>query len=249
MLHVQGKAEGCNKSLACNKITGHVAQKQMQLAPASRHAPPHAGCIGVVYALCTSATPDNCVSPQPCSDQAVMALPSRAGTHGTQAGLPSMCLSTPHPSPQTKYSGSWSRPDKLLPPGGEGATVREVLRHNSVEKVIMVDIDQVCPSCRASCHGPRVLTAKLSSSERHDCDGSQRPGQHWDQADDRLLPQSAPIQACDCHSGPLKYLSAFGSMFVLHLCMRQPGACSNIPVLAPWGEDDIMHILLHLLSC
>jgi len=27
--------------------------------------------------------------------------------------------------------------------GGEGATAREVLRHKSVEKVVMVDIDQV----------------------------------------------------------------------------------------------------------
>lgn len=28
--------------------------------------------------------------------------------------------------------------------GGEGATAREVLRHKSVEKVVMVDIDKVC---------------------------------------------------------------------------------------------------------
>jgi spermidine synthase len=28
-------------------------------------------------------------------------------------------------------------------PGGEGATAREVLRHKSVEKVVMVDIDKV----------------------------------------------------------------------------------------------------------
>jgi len=30
--------------------------------------------------------------------------------------------------------------------GGEGATAREVLRHKSVEKVVMVDIDKVCMS-------------------------------------------------------------------------------------------------------
>jgi len=29
--------------------------------------------------------------------------------------------------------------------GGEGATAREVLRHKSVERCVMVDIDQVSP--------------------------------------------------------------------------------------------------------
>lgn len=34
--------------------------------------------------------------------------------------------------------------------GGEGATAREVLRHKSVEKVVMVDIDKVvCDFCHA----------------------------------------------------------------------------------------------------
>lgn len=38
----------------------------------------------------------------------------------------------------------------LLPAGGEGATAREVLRHKSVEKVVMVDIDKVvCDFCHA----------------------------------------------------------------------------------------------------
>jgi hypothetical protein len=31
----------------------------------------------------------------------------------------------------------------LAPAGGEGATAREVLRHKSVEKLVMVDIDKV----------------------------------------------------------------------------------------------------------
>jgi len=39
-----------------------------------------------------------------------------------------------HPNPKTVFVGG----------GGEGATVREVLRHKSVERVVMVDIDQVC---------------------------------------------------------------------------------------------------------
>lgn len=37
-----------------------------------------------------------------------------------------------HPNPKTVFVGG----------GGEGATVREVLRHKSVEKVVMVDIDK-----------------------------------------------------------------------------------------------------------
>jgi thermospermine synthase len=33
--------------------------------------------------------------------------------------------------------------------GGEGATAREVLRHKSVEKCVMVDIDEdVCKFCK-----------------------------------------------------------------------------------------------------
>jgi Spermine/spermidine synthase domain len=36
----------------------------------------------------------------------------------------------------------------LRPSGGEGATAREVLRHRSVEELVMVDIDQVvCDFC------------------------------------------------------------------------------------------------------
>jgi len=42
---------------------------------------------------------------------------------------PAMCL---HPNPKTVFIGG----------GGEMATAREVLRHKSVEKVVMVDIDQ-----------------------------------------------------------------------------------------------------------
>eukprot|EP00879_Flechtneria_rotunda_P031647 GHRR01034594.1.p1 GENE.GHRR01034594.1~~GHRR01034594.1.p1 ORF type:complete len:119 (+),score=27.88 GHRR01034594.1:137-493(+) len=38
-----------------------------------------------------------------------------------------------HPNPKTVF----------ICGGGEGATAREVLRHKSVEKVVMVDIDQV----------------------------------------------------------------------------------------------------------
>lgn len=38
--------------------------------------------------------------------------------------------------------------------GGEGATAREVLRHQSVEKVVMVDIDKVC-----ECGGGEGCTA------------------------------------------------------------------------------------------
>lgn len=38
-----------------------------------------------------------------------------------------------HPNPKRVYVGG----------GGEGATIREVLRHKSVEKVVMVDIDEV----------------------------------------------------------------------------------------------------------
>jgi len=44
-----------------------------------------------------------------------------------------------HPNPKTVYVGG----------GGEMATVREILRHKSVEKVVMCDIDQVvCDLCR-----------------------------------------------------------------------------------------------------
>jgi len=39
-----------------------------------------------------------------------------------------------HPNPKTVFVGG----------GGEGATVREILRHKSVERVVMVDIDQMC---------------------------------------------------------------------------------------------------------
>jgi len=39
-----------------------------------------------------------------------------------------------HPNPKTVFVGG----------GGEGATVREVLRHKSIERVVMVDIDKVC---------------------------------------------------------------------------------------------------------
>ncbi|TDH65996.1 hypothetical protein CCR75_001848 [Bremia lactucae] len=44
-----------------------------------------------------------------------------------------------HPNPKTVYIGG----------GGEFATAREVLKHKSVEKVVMVDIDElVCNMCR-----------------------------------------------------------------------------------------------------
>lgn len=39
--------------------------------------------------------------------------------------------------------------DRTVFLGGEGATAREVLKHSSVEKVVMVDIDEdVCNFCR-----------------------------------------------------------------------------------------------------
>ena len=44
-----------------------------------------------------------------------------------------------HPNPKTVYIGG----------GGEGSTAREVLRHKSVEKCVMVDIDgDVVEFCR-----------------------------------------------------------------------------------------------------
>ena len=50
---------------------------------------------------------------------------------------PAMLL---HPNPKTVF----------ICGGGEGATAREVLRHKTVEKVVMVDIDQVvCDFCHA----------------------------------------------------------------------------------------------------
>ena len=38
-----------------------------------------------------------------------------------------------HPNPKTVFIAG----------GGEGATAREALKHRSVEKIVMVDIDQV----------------------------------------------------------------------------------------------------------
>lgn len=46
--------------------------------------------------------------------------------------------------------------------GGEGATAREVLRHHSVEKVVMVDIDKVRPRCKAG--GERQVHMQLPLS-------------------------------------------------------------------------------------
>ena len=42
-----------------------------------------------------------------------------------------------HPEPKNVYIGG----------GGEGATAREVLKHKSVEKVVMCDLDEEC--CKA----------------------------------------------------------------------------------------------------
>jgi spermidine synthase len=39
----------------------------------------------------------------------------------------------------------------VLHTGGEGATAREVLRHTTVEKVVMVDIDKVRLLCVRAC--------------------------------------------------------------------------------------------------
>lgn len=48
-----------------------------------------------------------------------------------------------HPNPKTVFIAG----------GGEGATVREVLRHKTVEKVVMVDIDKVvCDFCKEHLH-------------------------------------------------------------------------------------------------
>ena len=44
-----------------------------------------------------------------------------------------------HPCPRTVFIGG----------GGEGATAREILKHSSVERVVMVDIDEeVCKICQ-----------------------------------------------------------------------------------------------------
>lgn len=48
----------------------------------------------------------------------------------------------------------------LLPLGGEGATAREVLRHKSVQKVVMVDIDQVCVGWHAGGGGVSGMTTQ-----------------------------------------------------------------------------------------
>ena len=51
--------------------------------------------------------------------------------------------------------------------GGEGATAREVLRHKSVEKVVMVDIDKVCleqPSGFST-----LFAAMLAAPNKHEC--------------------------------------------------------------------------------
>lgn len=47
---------------------------------------------------------------------------------------PAMLL---HPAPRRVFIAG----------GGEGATAREVLRHRCVERLVMVDIDQVKPPC------------------------------------------------------------------------------------------------------
>lgn len=53
-----------------------------------------------------------------------------------------------HPNPRTVFIAG----------GGEGATAREALRHRSVERVVMVDIDKVGgPCCRTHAKRGRAL--------------------------------------------------------------------------------------------
>jgi len=56
-----------------------------------------------------------------------------------------------HPNPKNVYIGG----------GGEGATMREVLRHKSVEKCVMVDIDEVrAAPARCAAAAPRRVQQK-----------------------------------------------------------------------------------------
>ncbi len=56
-----------------------------------------------------------------------------------------------HPNPRTVFIAG----------GGEGATAREALRHKSVEKVVMVDIDKVHPAARQPCKAQDVGALRL----------------------------------------------------------------------------------------
>lgn len=47
-------------------------------------------------------------------------------------------------SSKIKFNCFWSSPKTIfIMGGGEGSTAREILRHKTVEKVIMCDIDEV----------------------------------------------------------------------------------------------------------
>lgn len=64
-----------------------------------------------------------------------------------------------HPNPKTVF----------ICGGGEGATAREVLRHKSVEKVVMVDIDQVvCDFCAAHLEANKQAFASPKLELIHD---------------------------------------------------------------------------------
>lgn len=47
--------------------------------------------------------------------------------------------------------------------GGEGATAREVLRHKSVEEVIMVDIDKVASPDSLACSADPLQVALIAA--------------------------------------------------------------------------------------
>jgi hypothetical protein len=80
-----------------------------------------------------------------------------------------------HPNPRTVFIAG----------GGEGATAREVLRHRSVEKLVMVDIDKVLslgPPARPKraklrwlwswSNSQRAVSGPFCPPQRLDCDGN-----------------------------------------------------------------------------
>lgn len=88
--------------------------------------------------------------------------------------------------------------------GGEGATAREALRHRSVEKVVMVDIDEVVTSfCRQHLDANRAAFADPRLELMHD-DARAALERHDGTFDVIIGDLADPVEGGPCYQVPLQ---------------------------------------------
>lgn len=126
-----------------------------------------------------------------------------------------------------------SHPEKVfIAGGGEGATLREVLAHNSVKKAIMVDIDEeVVDICRRFLFSWHQNSFDDQRAELHFADAREYLGKNDDKFDVIIIDLPDPLQ-----EGPARLLYTQEFYHLVKQRLQPDGIISVQSESADWTE-------------